>query len=487
MAISLKTILVLILFPMIGHSQWEQLGFEILGTEQYENIGKNISLNTDGNVFAVGSEEHNGLTQNNSGLCRVYQWSSNNWAVKGLAINGEVANENFGYNMSINSDGNTVAASSIEDLELDDNSSGCVKVYDYINGSWEQKGETLRGLGTETNFGFDINLNATGDRIAISSPLSDVVNTDAGMVQIYEWNGETWQQMGLDLIGFSEGEHFGHSISMNNEGDRIAIGAPKSAINGTNSGRALVYAWSENTWNVLGDQLIGLEPGAKTGNCVKIDEDCSILAVGSPGFNPNGLLSPNGTIKVYDWDFNENNWLQKGNDIIGIEAEDKCGENFDLSGDGTTLCSGEHRHNFSLGAVRVLKWVNNEWSQQGNTITGNQLFDRCGKGVSINRQGTKMAIGIPYSITTNNRGKMEIYENNSVGISELAESEFNAFPNPSNGPVILNIPSNETWIIRNLMGEIIKTGKGTFCDLTNEPSGIYFVNCLGKTIKLIIC
>ena len=40
-----------------------------------------------------------------TGHVRVYNWNGTNWAQKGLDIDGESSSEEFGYSVSISSDG----------------------------------------------------------------------------------------------------------------------------------------------------------------------------------------------------------------------------------------------------------------------------------------------------------------------------------------------------------------------------------------------
>ena len=48
---------------------------------------------------------------------------------------------------------------------------------------------------------------------------------DKGKVNVYEWNGSQWEQVGFDIYGKEEGDLFGTAVAINGEGDRIAAGS----------------------------------------------------------------------------------------------------------------------------------------------------------------------------------------------------------------------------------------------------------------------
>ena len=49
------------------------------------------------------------------------------------------------------------------------------------------------------------------------------MDQNAGHVRIYEWDGTSWTQMGLDIEGEAADDYSG-SVSINSVGDRVAIG-----------------------------------------------------------------------------------------------------------------------------------------------------------------------------------------------------------------------------------------------------------------------
>lgn len=51
-------------------------------------------------------------------------------------------------------------------------------------------------------------------------------NNDRGHVRIYKFDGTAWNQVGVDIDGEANHDHFGLSVAMNYDGSTVAIGAP---------------------------------------------------------------------------------------------------------------------------------------------------------------------------------------------------------------------------------------------------------------------
>ena len=108
---------------------------------------------------------------------------------------------------------------------------------------WAQSGIDIDGEAALDESGHSVSMNTAGDRIAIGAHFNDGTGAEAGHVQIYEWNGTAWTQLGVDIDGEAAGDQFGESVSMNNDGDRLAIGAPFNDGTGTEAGHARIYEW----------------------------------------------------------------------------------------------------------------------------------------------------------------------------------------------------------------------------------------------------
>ena len=90
-------------------------------------------------------------------------------------------------------------------------------------------------------------MSSDGTIIAIGGYLNDGNGVNSGHVRVFENINNTWIQLGSDIDGESEGDYSGRKISLNNNGNIIAIGAGLNDGNGTESGHARIYNFREIT------------------------------------------------------------------------------------------------------------------------------------------------------------------------------------------------------------------------------------------------
>ena len=84
-------------------------------------------MSSDGSIVAIGAYLNDGAGTD-AGHVRVYEYSGSSWSQKGGDIDGEAANDQSGYSVSLSSDGSIVAIGAY----LNDgagNGAGHVRVY----------------------------------------------------------------------------------------------------------------------------------------------------------------------------------------------------------------------------------------------------------------------------------------------------------------------------------------------------------------------
>merc|ERR1712129_442588 len=147
----------------------------------------------------------------------------------------------------------------------------------------------------------------------------------------------TWNTLGNALVGAAAGDAFGHSISMSADGVTVAVGAPGNNDNGPDSGhvRLFVYSSSENTWNTLGNTLVGAASDDQFGRSVSMSADGMTVAVGAPNNDDNGYSS--GHVRLFVYSSTENTWNTLGNNLVGAASRDYFGWSVSMSADGMTV------------------------------------------------------------------------------------------------------------------------------------------------------
>ena len=219
---------------------------------------------------------------------------------------------------------------------------------------------------------------------------------------------QTWVQKGLDIDGEALWDESGNSVSMP-DANTIAIGAPLNDGNGSDAGHVRIYEWNGNEWVQKGQDINGEAEGDQLGWSVSMP-DANTVAIGAPLNDGNG--SDAGHVRIYEW--NGNAWIQKGLDIDGKVAFDESGRSVSMP-DAHTVAIGAYGNDDNgpnAGHVRIYEWDGSlsMWVQKGGDIDGEAGIDRSGWSVSMPATNT-VAIGA-YGNDGNgpNAGHVRIYE-----------------------------------------------------------------------------
>lgn len=157
---------------------WTQLGNEI---SAYETSG--LSLSSDGNLLAIGESEFtDSLIQR--GRVRVFNYASDAWSQIGFEIVGEVAHYRTGWSVSLSSDGDTLAIGEIGSSS-GSTDSGRTRVFNNQGGNWVQIGTSIFGEGSGDSSGSEVSLSSDGNTIAIGAPGNDGNGINAGHVRVH--------------------------------------------------------------------------------------------------------------------------------------------------------------------------------------------------------------------------------------------------------------------------------------------------------------
>jgi hypothetical protein len=330
----------------------------------------------------------------------------------GTDINGEHIGDRSGSSVSINVDGSIVAigAPYNDDAAMD---AGHVRVYQNTGGSWAQIGSDIDGEASGNYNGESVSLNAEGNILAIGAPFNDANGTNSGHVRVFEFISGDWTQIGSDIDGDASDDHSGYSSSLNADGNIIAIGSYYNDGNGTNSGHVRVFEYIDEDWTQIGADIDGEAAGDEFGSSVSISDNGSIVAVSAPGNDDNGTDS--GQVKVY-----ENmggTWTHIGDDIDGEAAGDIMGYyngTVSLSADGGIVAIGAHLNDGNgdnSGHVRVYQYIMGSWTQMGSDIDGEKEGDQSGWSVKLSSDGSLVAVGaVGNDGNGNYSGHVRVYE-----------------------------------------------------------------------------
>ena len=417
--------------------------------------------------------------------------NSSGWSLQGILGNGYDpvegslfkldAEDTFGAGISLNDAGNRLAVGALGDDgsgNISPDCTGAVYLFSFSDANFG--GGSLQGIigkgysgGKNINvanlesydhFGIDVSLNGAGNRLAVGADYDNSYGNstrDTGAVYLFSFSDANFGGGSLQGIigkGYSGGKNvnvakleqedwFGHSISLNAAGDRLAVGAVYDDGYGNSSeDSGAVYLFRFNDTNFSGGSLQGIMGKGYTGGknvnvanlesvdnfgdefgaSVSLNATGNRLAVGADSDNGYGN-SVDWSGAVYLFNFSDTNFsggsLQgimgkgytggKNVNVANLESWDNFGVSVSLNASGNRLAVGAYNDdgygnsvdwsgavylfnfsdtNFSGGSLQGI--VGKGYSGGKNANVANlQSYDHFGVSVSLNGTGDRLAVG----------------------------------------------------------------------------------------------
>ena len=356
--------------PGTSGGEWVKIGQDIQGgTNNPRGSIGSMAMNKDGTVIATGEPYDDGNGDSGSGSARVWVYNgTDTWIQVGEDIVGQVNSDYFGMSVALNDDGTRIAIGA-DNNDDNGNSSGHIRVWEYSNsdmssgGSWTQIGQNIVGSASGMYLGqYGLDLNGDGSVVAATEKLADNPDADnnyEGLLRIWLYNGtDTWNQIGQNIWGESAEDFYGRSCAINSTGDIVAASSANSDVGGNNAGMASVWKYSQpgqtgGVWNQLGSSMYGNtdNDGNFRGQKISLSDDGLTLAIGMGYYD--GITSNGGGAKLYKYDSNSSDWVQKG--IIGGDSSNRYfGEDgLAISGNGSVIIGSYDSYSYGVGTVGV--------------------------------------------------------------------------------------------------------------------------------------
>lgn len=407
-------------------NNWHQTCNTITGQQNSGSSGKIIAISNDGNIVAIGAPSETSTLNVQGGSVKIFQIdiSTMTWKQLGNTIYGTQLSGQTGFSIALSNDGLTLAVGSINTGVS--NTSGDVKIFRYnqITSVWNQLGQTITGSVGEL-VGFSLAMSGIGHLVAIGN----IQNTNnlKGMVKVFAYNsvGETWQQLGDTVTGVVAYDQLGYSIAMNNTGTIIAVGSTYGGASFLNGYvKILEYDTSGQTWTQLGDTIIGEQEGEQAGKSISLNEDGKIIAIGANYHDYGDMFTTHsGSVRIFNYDQSGNQWQKIGHTLFGIQHGEQFGYSVSLNNDGNRVAVGAIGNtnvNGPSGVVKIFQYNEQStyWDQLGSSINGSQASDSMGQSVSMNSDGNVVAVSAIMG-GNSHQGHVKIYTFEQFGSGTL--------------------------------------------------------------------
>ncbi|MFK7781573.1 T9SS type A sorting domain-containing protein [Psychroserpens sp.] len=283
-----------------------------------------------------------------------------------------------------------------------------------LQAQWVQVGVDIDGEVVNDTSGFEISLNNEGNIVAIGSYRNDDGGSDAGQVRVYQNNSGSWIQLGNDIEGQSDNDNMGFSVSLNGTGSIVAVSSPGNSDGAPFAGQVKVLQYDGTDWVQLGNNINGSGNVNNFGSSVSLNDDGTILAIGEIGNDTNGNNSGSASI----FSFNGTDWIQLGQNIIGEASGDQFGRTTSISSDGSIVAVGAIENDGLIsggGHARVFQNIAGTWTQIGGDIDGDVNNGYLGYSLSLSSNGQTIAVGtINDNDGGSSSGSVTVYEFNGI-------------------------------------------------------------------------
>jgi hypothetical protein len=378
-----------------------------------DQFGTTVALSADGNTLVVGAffedggaRGINGNQADNSigqaGAVYVFARRGSAWTQQAYlkASNTGEAEEGdtFGYSIAVSGDGNTVAvgapsedsaASGINGNQADNSAvaAGAVYVFTRSGDAWSQqayvKSESPADLIAGDLFGYSVALNADGNTMAVGAyDEGSAAGIDgafdnklggSGAVFVYTRTGTSWARTAfLKAREQDRNDSMGASVVISDDGNTVVAGAADedSLTTGINAARSGDSGQTDSPDdNSAGAVYVFVRDGATWTQQVNLKASNTGK---NDWFGARLALSGSGSTLAVSAVYEDSN--AKG--IDGNQADDSAGE---------------------AGAVYLFRRSGATWTQVAYVKGSNtEEFDEFGSSVSLNRDGTVMAVGAKF-------------------------------------------------------------------------------------------
>jgi hypothetical protein len=314
-------------------------------------FGLKIKSNESGSIVLVSAATE---INPNFSTGRVYLYTGNQGDLTlAKTYSGLLGDRNFGNNFYINKTGNCFLIS----CNRFGNQGDSGRVYLFEN--YNQNINTARII-QESGLYFAKSVAINTGNIVFINNYNGTNNT--GVINIYENNGVSFVKRQM-LSGYSKTNNFGTILNTVDDGQLLVASDPIASY----SGEAYVFTGNNYNYSLLNKlDKSGISGISFFGYSLSLNKNGNILAVGDPYSNISS-----GAFFIYTGDRN-NNFKQVFASGFSEPGQAQLGVSLKLNNEGNTLIAGLPLKDYQNGEIRIITGFNSTWVTT-NTINRNTL------------------------------------------------------------------------------------------------------------------
>lgn len=293
-----------------------------------------VAISDDGNTAVIGAPN-----SCSGGAAYVFTRSGSAWVQQPTVLTpsdgGE--NDNFGANVAVSGDGNTIIATAPVKGDY-----GAFYVFACNNNTWTQQYEYQGSVEIDLSYAGSVAVSGDGNTAVVT--INDA-NDNLGNAYVCTRNGGEWEQ--LQQL-FTSSRHLCSSAAISENGNAVIIGVTDYVDpygNVTFSGAVYAFIRDGNSWG-------------QPAKLMSSDKKFSPVNVSISGNGNIAVAGISGDNAIYEFSYNGSAWTSQGTDTMSGNTD--FGSSVAVSGNGSTIIVGASGANSWAGAAYICATGNNK-------------------------------------------------------------------------------------------------------------------------------
>lgn len=334
-----------IVFTGDGNNKWVYKQ-KIKGSFAGDQYGISVTNNNDASILIIGGNLIDNYTIGgviNAGGAAIYTGNKNQgWGFKQM-ITGDSAGDQYGRSVATNADGSVIVLGGDFDDDAGFNAGAALIYTGSSNSFWRIK-QKITGDSPTDYYGSSVSTNNDGSIIIMGGRLDDDNGSNAGAALIFTGNKNQGWKLKQKIVGDYAGNFLGVSTAVNHDGSVIVLGQDGDDENGLNAGAVSIFTGNKNNGWALNQKLLGENPGDLFGKSVSINNSGNFIIIGA--HNNDQQISNAGAGYIYEQ--KDSNWVLQEK-ILGIDFNSFYGYSVGINYNGNAAFLGGYNARNEIG------------------------------------------------------------------------------------------------------------------------------------------